>query len=250
VYLSPGCPCSLRVAITLDLLELGGSITTAPIGLPSETPAARASLRDAYQATRHRYDGPLTVPALCDRWSGRVVSNHTAHILQDLSDHFTCQDDGGRLPRLRPASLAADIDAVRELADEDITQAAQRAGEAPAARRDGEALQTLLAALELLDRQLTSTAYVLGDELTAADVDVWVALVHLEAVHRLHLDADAVRRIAHHDNLWSYVRRLHGRPAFRRNLRPDHVARLHRLACRGPESSGAAVPLPGVLPTR
>ncbi|WP_346771566.1 hypothetical protein [Actinacidiphila oryziradicis] len=46
----------------------------------------------------------------------------------------------------------------------------------------------------------------LGETLTAADVDLWVALVHL--------DADAVRRVAARDRLWSYVRRLGAHPAF------------------------------------
>jgi glutathionyl-hydroquinone reductase len=248
MFLSPGCPGSLRVAITLDLLRLRGSITTTLVGPPEQTPSAFASLRSLYDATRYHYDGPLTVPALCDRWSGRVVSNHPADILQDLADHFTDQNDP-HLPRLRPAALAADIDAIRELADEDITEAARRAGAAPSAQRQGEALKMLFGALELIDRQLARRPFVLGEELTAADVDLWVALVHLHSVHRLHLDPDTVHLISRHDRLWSYVLRLHSHPAFRGNLRPDHITRLHRCSCRGPESSGAAVPLPGVLRT-
>lgn len=150
-------------------------------------------------------------------------------------------------PPAASAALAADIDAIRELLDEDITQAAQRAGAAPAAHRTGEAAETLLTALELLDRQLAAGPYLLGDALTAADVDLWVTLVHLETVHRLHLDADAVHRIGAYDRLWAYVRRLRAHPAFGGNLCPEHMARLHRATCRGPESSGAAVALPGVL---
>jgi putative glutathione S-transferase len=85
--------------------------------------------------------------------------------------------------------------------------------------------------------------------LTAADVDLWVTLVQLDVVHRLHLDADVMRVISGHDNLWSYVRRLHDHPAFHRNFHADDMARLHRLTCRDPESSGAAVTLPRVLRT-
>ncbi|MCQ4079354.1 glutathione S-transferase C-terminal domain-containing protein [Streptomyces sp. RB6PN25] len=240
------CPLSLRVSITLDLLGLGNSITTTAIALPAETPDALTPLRRAYEATRHHYTGPLTMPALCDRWSGRIVSNHTPDILHDLADHLGDPCAPG-LPRLRPPARAADIDAIRELLDEDVTEAAQRAGAAPKARRRGEPLETLLAALDLLDRRLASGPYVLGDDLTAADVDLWVTLVHLNAVHRRHLDADAVHAISQYDRLWAHVRRLHGHPAFHDNFREDHVARLHRTTCRGPESSGAAVPLPGIL---
>lgn len=275
VYLTAGCPLSLRVSITLDLLGLRDSVATtltapssdpasttgsttaattgsttppfpAPTSAPASAPGGPASLRSAYEATVHHYDGPLTVPALCDRWTGRVVSNHTPDILRDLADRFPAPA-GTCPPRLRPPALAADIDAVRDLLDHDITQAGQRAGAAPASSRRGEALDTLFTALRLLDGQLAREPYVLGGEPTAADVDLWVTLVHLDAVHRLHLDAEAVHLIAGHDHLWAYVRRLHAHPAFHGNLRAVHMARLHRRTCRGPESSGAAVTLPGVL---
>ncbi|MEV2191631.1 glutathione S-transferase C-terminal domain-containing protein [Streptomyces phaeochromogenes] len=85
LYLSEACPYSGRVAVVLDLLGLTGSLTTTVMKLPAETPEAFASLRGAYEATWHHYDGPLTAPALCDRWSGRVVSNHAPDILRDLA---------------------------------------------------------------------------------------------------------------------------------------------------------------------
>lgn len=214
VFLSRGCPRSLRVSLTLDLLRLGDSVTT--VFLPS--PAAAGSLRGAYEATRHRYDGPLTVPALCDRWSGRVVSNHTPDILRDLADHLG--DQGGGLPRLRPRALAADIDALGELIGTRIVQAARRAATDRAPQGRAEALETLLEALDLLDGRLAGGPYALGDELTAADVDLWVALVHLDAVDRPRLAADAARLVSRHDRLRSYVRRLAEHPAFRGHHAP------------------------------
>ncbi|MFF2063063.1 glutathione S-transferase C-terminal domain-containing protein [Streptomyces sp. NPDC058200] len=184
LYLSRGCPRSLRVSITLGLLGLDETVGTTLLPFPADGCDALAPLRTAYETTRHHYAGPLTVPALCDRWSGRVVSNHTPDILDDLARHFTDRDNAD-LPRLRPASLAADIDAVRELLGEGLVQGP---------------------ALDLLERQLASHPYVLGETQTAADVDLWVALVHL--------DVDAVRRVAAGDRLWSYVRRLGAHPAF------------------------------------
>ncbi|WP_066954468.1 glutathione S-transferase C-terminal domain-containing protein [Streptomyces lushanensis] len=195
LYLSPGCPSSLRVSITLGLLGLEDSVGTTPLPSPAGAPDALAALRTAYATTRHRYDGPLTVPALCDLWSGRIVSNHTADILDDLALHFADQDDT-ELPRLRPAALADDIDAVRELLGEDLAQA-------PAPDP----------ALDLLEGRLASHPYALGETLTAADVDLWVALVHL--------DADGLRRVAADGRLWSYVRRLGAHPAFHKIPRTD-----------------------------
>ncbi|WPB89004.1 glutathione S-transferase C-terminal domain-containing protein [Streptomyces malaysiensis] len=213
LYLSASCPLSLRVSITLDLLGLRNTVATTLLGLPGDTSEAFAALRGAYEATWHRYGGPLDAPALCDGWTGRVVSNHTPDILRDLAGHLS--DPGGAgSPRLRPAALAADIDALRELLDEDITHAARQAGTAHEPECRDAALERLLTVLDRLDRQLATAPYALGDELTAADVDLWVALVQLDTEYRPLLDADAAHRVSRHGRLRAYVRRLHAHPAF------------------------------------
>ncbi|MFJ5272512.1 cell envelope biogenesis protein OmpA [Streptomyces sp. NPDC088358] len=194
LYLSEGCPRSLRISITLGLLGLRDSVTTTLLTGPAGTPDACAALRAAYEATWHHYDGPLTAPALCDRWSGRIVSNHTPDILRDLGELPGCRDGNG-LPRLHPPSLAADIDTFRVFLDRNLTQAAR-----PTARS---------AALTALDQQLTAHEHVLGDELTAADVDVWVALTHLGAEDVL----------SPYGRLRDYVRRLGAHPAFHQAVR-------------------------------
>ncbi|MEU9376830.1 hypothetical protein AB0D94_24080 [Streptomyces sp. NPDC048255] len=83
LYLSADCPRSLRTLTTRALLGLEGTVTTTVLGPDTAAPEYTA-LRRAYEAAGHHFDGALTVPALCDTWSGRVVSNHTPGILEDL----------------------------------------------------------------------------------------------------------------------------------------------------------------------
>ncbi|MFD9724663.1 hypothetical protein [Streptomyces sp. NPDC059072] len=91
LYLGPDCPRSLRVAAALAALGLEAAV--AATVLPADPghragdahgAGAHTALRLAYEATGHHFDGTLTVPALVDTWSGRVVSNHTPGILDDL----------------------------------------------------------------------------------------------------------------------------------------------------------------------
>ncbi|MEV7402914.1 glutathione S-transferase C-terminal domain-containing protein [Streptomyces sp. NPDC091267] len=189
LFLSASCPRSLRISITLGLLGLKDSVATTLLAHPAETPDAFASLRHAYEATMHHYDGPLTAPALCDRWSGRIVSNHTPDILRDLAGLLSGHDEACP-STLRPPALAADIDTLRDLLDRDVTPASDASDRA--------------AALDLIGRHLAFQPYVLGEELTAADVDLWVALVHLAP-------ADGP---GSHPSLQDYVRRLGEHPAF------------------------------------
>ncbi|MFE2286631.1 hypothetical protein ACFXDJ_20995 [Streptomyces sp. NPDC059443] len=70
----------LRDAVAVTVLVPG---TGTEADADGDTTGHEA-LRRAYEASGHHHDGPLTVPALCDGWSGRVVSNHTPDILEDL----------------------------------------------------------------------------------------------------------------------------------------------------------------------
>ncbi|MFJ3517525.1 hypothetical protein [Streptomyces sp. NPDC090131] len=83
LYLRAGCPRSLRVTAALTALGLADSITATVLGTDPRA-AEYTALRLAYEATGHHFDGALTVPALVDTWSGRVVSDHTPDILDDL----------------------------------------------------------------------------------------------------------------------------------------------------------------------
>lgn len=190
VYLAASCPRSLRISITLGLLGLTNSVATTLLTHPAGTPDAFASLRRAYEATEHHYDGPFTAPALCDRWTGRIVSNDISDILRDLTSLPSGR--GARpAPTLMPASRTADIVALRDLLDRDVTPSAHASDRT--------------AALDLLDCQLLCSVYMLGDSLTAADVDAWVALSHLAPTDALGA----------HPRLRDYVRRLGELPAFR-----------------------------------
>ncbi|WP_436786905.1 glutathione S-transferase C-terminal domain-containing protein [Yinghuangia sp. YIM S10712] len=253
VYVCLACPRSLRAAITRDLRRLGDVVTVSAVdpvrdgrgwafrsgdGHGPDAVGGFALLREAYEATEYHYEGPVSVPVLWDRWSGRIVSNQSSDILADLATAFP-----GSGPDLYPAALSTELAYYAALFDDDIWEAAQQAGRARAGARYDEAVRTVLRALTMLERRLAPGGFLLGPELTAADVHLWTTLLHVDAVHRLHLHADDVRRIAEHPALWDYFARLHEIPAFRDNLRLDHINRHHRSSCRGPAASGSGVPV-------
>ncbi|MGZ9929791.1 hypothetical protein ACXNSR_07825 [Streptomyces sp. NC-S4] len=83
LYLRAACLPSQQVTTALAALGLDRSITATVLGTEPRA-AEYTALRLAYEATGHHFDGALTVPALVDTWSGRVVSDHTPDILDDL----------------------------------------------------------------------------------------------------------------------------------------------------------------------
>jgi putative glutathione S-transferase len=239
LYVSLGSPRSLRAAVTRDLAGLAGHVGMTVLG-PVPGGEGWEAVREAYEVTEHHYDGPVLVPVLRDGWSGRIVSNHAPHIIEDLGRCFVGIGDG---PSLCPAGREDEIRALGVLFDEDITDAAQLAGRSRAGARHAEAMDALVATLDMVDRRLAARPYLLGDGVTAADVHLWVTLVHLDAVHRHHLTASDAHRIARRRHVWEYVERLGRMPAFGGNLRHDDIARAHRGRCRGPLATGAGVAL-------
>ncbi|MEU7638337.1 glutathione S-transferase C-terminal domain-containing protein [Streptomyces sp. NPDC039016] len=238
LYLSPSCPHCLGIALTHSLLDLGDTLPVTLLPAVPDTPdCGYAALRPLYEASAHQYRGPATVPLLSDDWTGRIVSTHAPDILRDLAERF-----GTRGPALYPAPDRDAIDALAHRCEQGINQAAQLAGRLGSDHSGYEtALDTLLGTLASLERRLADRPYLLGPELTAADVQLWVTLVQLDTVHRWHLDAAAVQRIAGHRRLWSYARRLAALPAFGRHLDLDAIARRHHARCQGREAAGAAV---------
>ena len=238
LHLSTACPDGLRIAVTHSLLRLDAvcPVTCLP-AVPDCGEGGHSALRPLYEASAHRYTGPALAPVLSDDWSGRIVSTHAPDIVRDIAHRL----GGGRLT-LQPRAAEPEIEAVERMCAQGIEQAAQQAGSAGGQPVERDlALGTLLETLGALDRWLVGRTYLIRDEVTAADVQLWVALVHLDTVHRHHLDAAAVQRIADHSTLWAYARRLTAHPAFGRHLDLDGIEARHHARCQGLEAAGAAV---------
>ncbi|MEV5549690.1 glutathione S-transferase C-terminal domain-containing protein [Streptomyces sp. NPDC052309] len=186
LHLSPTHPDCLRIAVVHGLLGLD---EICPVTLLDPVPdcpdGGHSVLRPLYEASAHHYRGPAVAPVLSDAWSGRIVSTHAPDIMRDLARRFTSAG-----PVLYPGGAEAEIEAVESLC---------------ARAADPAALPEVL---DRLEGRLTAHPYVLGDRLTAADVEVWVALAGLDTAHRG----------PRHPALWAHVRRLTAHPAFGRLL--------------------------------
>ncbi|MER7777557.1 glutathione S-transferase C-terminal domain-containing protein [Streptomyces sp. NPDC096191] len=187
LHLSPGHDDCLGIAVVHSLLALDEICPVTVLDpVPDRADGGHSVLRPLYEASAHHYRGPAVAPVLSDGWSGRIVSTHAGDIMRDLARSFTPAAG----PVLYPSGAEAELAAVEEL----CVRAAD-----PAA---------LPGVLDLLERRLTAHSHVLGDRLTAADVQVWAALVR----------RDRPGHGAGHPALWSHVRNLTAHPAFGRHL--------------------------------
>ena len=79
-------------------------------------------------------------------------------------------------------------------------------------------------ALDRFDDRLATRRFLVGDDITDADLLLYVNLVRFDVVAgplgRLNL-----RRLVDYPNLWGYARDLYQRPAFRETTNLDHIKR-------------------------
>jgi putative glutathione S-transferase len=132
-------------------------------------------LRQAYEATEPGFDGHVSVPALWDRRTDRVVSNAYRTLDADLATAFAEWSTTG--VDLYPADLRGEIDELDWWVGPVVNHGArQTSGDTEIARAARTALHN---ALGTLDALLAESAYLLGNRLTLADVRLWVTLVRL-----------------------------------------------------------------------
>jgi putative glutathione S-transferase len=108
--------------------------------------------------------------------------------------------------QLYPETARAKIDELsRQLAHLDLT--ITRAVYHDTAR------QELRAELSDLDRRLAASRFLLGTDLSLADIRLWVLLVRYDASP--NANGAAGPKLTTFDNLWAYARDLYSQPAFR-----------------------------------
>nr|BFE71778.1 hypothetical protein GCM10020092_050790 [Actinoplanes digitatis] len=161
-------------------------------------------LREVYEATEEGFDGHVCVPALWDRANTRLVSNDCATIGIDLATRFRHLAEP--VIETYPERLRDRIEELDRWLGPAVNHGAGAAG------GPGPARTALLEAFEQLDDRLSRSRYLLGDDLTEADVRLWVTLVRYD----VGVNAErAVNPGLHvYPHLWSYARALYRIPAF------------------------------------
>ena len=169
-------------------------------------------LQQAYDATVPGYQGHLSVPVLWDRVTGTIVSNNFPDITIDLATRFDAWGDPD--VQLYPESLRDGIDELNAEIYETVNDGVLQVAAAGTQAEYEERRATVVTALERLDERLAEQRFLFGDQITEADVRLWVTLVRFDLYYN-PLGRISERRLTDFSNLWAYARDLYQRPAFR-----------------------------------
>jgi glutathionyl-hydroquinone reductase len=225
LYIAWGCPWAQRTAIVGKLKGLEDVVSLSYVDDQRDgrgwafrerrgaDPVNRFTLlAEAYQATEPGYDGHVSVPALWDRETAKIVSNNFPDITIDLGTQFGAW--GNPAPDLYPPVLRADIDAMNERVYETVNNGTYRVAGATAEPEYTELRHRLTATLDVLDGRLAGQRYLFGAAVTEADVRLWPTLARFDLGYN-PLGKISERRLTDFAALWGYARDLYQTSAFR-----------------------------------
>jgi glutathionyl-hydroquinone reductase len=176
-------------------------------------PATGASwLADLYFATDPDYAGRCTVPLIWDILTQRIVTNDFPQIAVMLETEFSGFHRPGA-PELYPADQRREIDALGALIHHAVSSGVYRVGLATTQAAYEEAFDALFTTLDALEERLGRRRFLLGGQLTEADVQLFPTLARFDAVYYLHFKCN-LHRLVDYRHLWAYARDLYQRPGF------------------------------------
>jgi len=169
-------------------------------------------LQEAFLARYPDYSKGITVPAIVDVPSGKVVTNDFPQMTIDLSLEWgEFHRDGA--PELYPEAWRDEIDEVSAWIYTDVNNGVYRCGFAGKQASYDRAYDRLFAALDRLEDRLTDRRYLVGDHITEADVRLFTTLARFDAVYHGHFKCNRDKLIEM-PALWGYARDLFQTPGF------------------------------------
>jgi glutathionyl-hydroquinone reductase len=223
------CPWATRSIIVRQLLGLEDVIS---LGLTGPTHDRRSwtfdldpdgrdpvlgieRLQDAYLERYPEYPRGITVPAIVDVPTGRVVTNDFPWITHDLFFEWRQFHKDGA-PDLWPEHLREEMDQVMERIFNEVNNGVYRCGFAGNQEAYDAAYDSLFNALDWLEHRLSDRRYLMGDSITEADVRLFTTLARFDAVYHGHFKCNR-NKLTEMPVLWAYARDLYQTPGFGEN---------------------------------
>lgn len=220
------CPWATRAIIVRSVLGLEDVIS---LGTPGPTHDARSwtfdldeggrdpvlgieRLQEAYFARIPDYPRGITVPAMVEVETGKVVTNDFPWITHDLSTEWR---DHHRpdAPDLWPDDLREEMDEVNKRVFTEVNNGVYRCGFAGSQEAYDAAYDRLWTALDWLEERLADRRFLMGDRLTEADVRLFTTLSRFDPVYHGHFKCNR-QKLTELPVLWAYARDLFQLPGF------------------------------------
>jgi len=181
-----------------------------------------ATVRDLYELANDT-GGKYSVPVLWDKKTKTIVSNESAEIIRMFNTAF---NEGGMAKNpdldIYPERLRDSIDAVNEWIYPGINNGVYRCGFAKSQGAYETAFAELFGALDRCESILATNRYIAGDQLTEADIRLFMTLVRFDEVYVVYFKTNG-KAIREYPNIMNYCRELYQIPEIQKSINMEHI---------------------------
>lgn len=235
LYVSLACPWAHRTLIYRALKKLNDVISVDIVhhymgkdgwtflkedGATGDSLFGSNYLHQIYTRADPTYSGRVTVPILWDKKTGTIVSNESSEIIRMLNSAF--DEWGDASVDLSPEKLLPAIDEANAWIYPSINNGVYRAGFATTQYAYAEAFDDLFKALDKLEDTLSRSRYLVGNQLSEADIRLFTTLIRFDAVYYSHFKCN-LRRIEEYPNISNYVRDIYQTPGIAQTVDLRHI---------------------------
>lgn len=205
--------------ITTKVWRFGGQADSFPGAEPDPLYGAQY-VYELYLRAKSDYTGQITVPVLWDRQRETIVNNESSEIIRMFNGGFGRLADSAA--DLYPEPWREEIDALNARLYDRFNNGVYRAGFATTQAAYDSAVHAVFDSLELIERRLTGHEFLVGDQLTEADVRAFVTLVRFDCAY-YGLFKTNLRRVCDYPNIHDYMNRIYNLPGVAETVNPDHI---------------------------
>ncbi|MEU7315016.1 glutathione S-transferase C-terminal domain-containing protein [Streptomyces sp. NPDC007083] len=245
LVVSRACPWASRALVSRRLLGLESALPLAVADPIQDDRSWRFTLdpggrdpvlgirflHEAYDKRETGYPGGVSVPAVVDVPSGKLVTNDFQQLTLDLATEWRALHRPGA-PDLYPQARREEIDEVAQGIYRDVNNGVYRAGFATTQQEYDSAYTDVFRRLDLVAERLRDQRYLVGDTLTEADIRLFTTLVRFDAVYHGHFKCNR-NKLEQDPVLWAYVRDLYQTPGFGDTVDFDHIKRHYYVVHTG-----------------
>lgn len=220
LYVCLACPWAHRTLIVRALKGLEDMISVSVVhwymgaqswnfepaeGVVADPIINAQYLHQIYTLAKPDMSGKVTVPVLFDKKEKTIVNNESSDIIRIFNEAF---DDLGALPgHYYPAPLRGEIDEINERIYHTLNNGVYKCGFATTQEAYEEAYIPLFETLDFLEELLSESNYLVGNQLTEADIRLFTTLVRFDSVYYSHFKCNK-KRIQDYPNLHRFVERF------------------------------------------
>ena len=238
LYVSYACPWAHRTLITRKLKNLEDLISVDVVhpdmlehswtfrkdfaGATGDSLYHKDYLYEIYQTHDSSVTTKVTVPVLWDKKTKTIVNNESSEIIRIFNKSFN--DFGANSVDIRPKELESEIDEINELTYGPINNGVYKTGFAKKQSAYEEAFTALFSALDTVEKILEKQNYLVGGQLTEADIRLVTTLLRFDSVYYVHFKCN-YRKISEYPNLSEYLKRMYKEDSVNSTTHFDHIKR-------------------------